>query len=240
MPGSVIPKDKLTSYQRWSIGSLDAQPATGSQPPSVSPDKAERTAPPPVSGPAEPEPAQAQNSAEELERIREEARADGHSLGYSEGLEAGRQAMAATAAETTAYFAELVGNLQTSLAHLDQHVADQVLNLALEVAAQVLRGAISTRPELLLPVIREAISALPLHHAHVVIRMNPADAPVIREQIGDQLSQTGAQIIDDPEVSPGGCILVAGASEVDATIETRWRRVLESIGVAPSEWMNRL
>lgn len=240
MAGSVIPKDKLTGYQRWSIGSLDAQPATGLQPPPAVSDKPERTVAPPVSGPTEPEAAQPQNSAEELERIREAARADGHSLGYREGLEAGRQAMAATTAETTAHFAALLGNLQTSLAHLDQHVADQVLNLALEVAAQVLRGAISTRPELLLPVIREALSALPLHHAHVVIRMNPADTPVIRQQIGDQLAQTGAQIIDDPEVSPGGCMLVAGASEVDATIETRWRRVLESIGVAPSEWMNRL
>jgi len=240
MAGSVIPKDKLTGYQRWNIGSLDTQPTTGIQPSPVTPDKAERAATPPVSGSTEPEVAPPQNSSEELERIREEARADGHSLGYREGLEAGRQAMAATVAETTAHFAELVGNLQTSLAHLDQHVADQVLNLALEVAAQVLRGAISTRPELLLPVIREALSALPLHHAHVVIRMNPADTPAIREQIGDQLSQTGAQIIDDPEVSPGGCMLVAGASEVDATIETRWRRVLESIGVAPSEWMNRL
>jgi flagellar assembly protein FliH len=62
---------------------------------------------------------------------------------------------------------------------------------------------------------------------------------LIREQIGEQLAQTGAQIIDDPEISSGGCMIVAGASEVDATIETRWKRVLESIGVAPLEWMNR-
>jgi flagellar assembly protein FliH len=129
--------------------------------------------------------------------------------------------------------------LQIALAHLDQHVAEQVLGVALEVAAQVLRGAINTRPELLLPVIREALGALPLHHAHVVLRLNPGDATLIREQIGEQLAQTGAQIIDDPEISSGGCMIVAGASEVDATIETRWKRVLESIGVAPLEWMNR-
>lgn len=235
----VIPKDKLAGYQRWNIGSLDAKPAA---PHVQSPvDNASTTvaAPSTLPGHTEAHAVQSQISAEEIERIHEEARANGHSLGYREGLEAGQQALATTAAETTARFAELLGNLQISLAHLDQNVADQVLSLALEVAAQVLRGAISTRPEFLLPVIREALTALPLHHAHVVVRLNSADAKLIREQIGEQLAQTGVQIIDDPEISPGGCLLVAGASEVDATIETRWKRVLESIGINPSEWMNK-
>jgi flagellar assembly protein FliH len=239
MAGSVIPKDKLTGYQRWSIGSLDDTRPKSHTP---QPEAAESSATtPPYPNPAhlEQQATQFLPTPDELERIREEARASGHSLGYREGVEAGQQAMATTVAETTAHFAELLGNLQTSLAHLDQHVADQVLNVALEVAAQVLRGVIDTRPEFLLPVIREALGALPLHHAHVVIRMNPADSSLIREQIGEQLSQTGTQIVDDTEITPGGCLLVAGASEVDATIETRWRRVLESIGADPSAWMNR-
>ena len=235
----VIPKDKLAGYQRWNIGSLDAKPVSHTQSPidttSPAPAAASSAAPSQPEGHA----TQSLTNAEDVQRIHEEARATGYSLGYREGLESGQQAMATTVAETTAQFAELLGNLQISLAHLDQHVAEQILSLALEAAAQVLRGAINTRPELLLPVIREALAALPLHHAHVILRLNPADATLIREQIGEQLSQTGAQIIDDPEISPGGCMLVAGASEVDATIETRWKRVLESIGVAPSEWMNQ-
>jgi flagellar assembly protein FliH len=32
-------------------------------------------------------------------------------------------------------------------------------------------------------------------------------------------------------------MLQAGTSEVDATIETRWKRVLESIGAEPQEWL---
>lgn len=235
----VIPKDKLASYQRWNIGSLDAKPVPHSQSPVDT--ASTSTAAPSTVAPSQAEVHAAQNQAstDEIERIHEEARANGYSLGYREGLEAGQLAMTTTVAETTAHFAELLGNLQISLAHVDQHVADQVLSLALEVAAQVLRGAINTRPELLLPVIREALTALPLHHAHVVVRLNSVDAKLIRERIGEQLAHTGAHIIDDPDISPGGCLLVAGASEVDATIETRWKRVLESIGANPSEWMNK-
>lgn len=234
----VISKDKLHSYQRWSIGSLDKNSALQSPPASntANAPAADAGAIPP---PTEERVAQNLPNIEEMQRVQEEARIEGYSAGYREGLEAAQQAMATTVAESTAQFAELLGNLQISLAHLDQHVAEQLLDLALEVATQVLRGAINTRSDLLLPVIREALAALPLHHAHVVLRMHPADAVLIREQIGEQLSQTGAQIIDDPGISVGGCLLKAGASEIDATIETRWRRVLESIGATSQAWINR-
>jgi len=237
----VIPKDKLAGYQRWNIGALDAKPVPQIKQPieTASVAAVEPSSPSAPPGHTEANTVQVPTNAEEIERLYDEARANGYSLGYREGLEAGQQAMATMVTETTGQFAELLGNLQTSLAHLDQHVADQVLSVALEVAAQVLRGAINTRAELLLPVIREALAALPLHHAHAILHLNPADATLIREQIGEQLSQTGAQIIDDPDISVGGCLVVAGASEVDATIETRWKRVLESIGVDPTAWMNR-
>jgi flagellar assembly protein FliH len=232
----VIPKDKLAGFQRWNIGSLEenvqvlsATEAAGSAVAGAS-----------VSTPpSETRMTPSQPSLDEIQRSHEAARAEGYSTGYREGLEAAQQAMATTAAESAAQFAELLGNLHIALAHLDQHVSDQLLELGLEVAGQVLRGAIKTRPELLLPVIREAVTALPLHHAHVILRMNPADSPSIRELVGEQLAQTGTQIVDDPTISPGGCLLTAGTSEIDASIETRWKRVLESIGTTPSEWMNQ-
>jgi len=233
----VIPKDKLSGYQRWNIGSLDAKAAPHGHPGNTTRAAVATPSANPVASVANIP--QGLTSAEDTQRIHDEARAEGYSIGYREGQEAGQQAMATTVAETTAQFAELLGNLHISLAHLDQHVAEQLLGVALEVASQVLRGAIDTRSDLLLPVIREALAALPLHHAHVALRMNPVDATLIREQIGEHLSQIGAQIIDDSEISPGGCLLVAGASEIDATIETRWKRVLESIGLTTAEWMNQ-
>ena len=131
----------------------------------------------------------------------------------------------------------LKGKPQVALAHIMVPAERQVLDLALEVASQVIRGTVATRSEALLPVIREAISALPLHHTHVLLHLNPADASVVREQIGEQLTLTGTQIIDDAAISQGGCLLKAGTSEIDATIETRWKRVLEAIGSEPREWL---
>lgn len=55
--------------------------------------------------------------------------------------------------------------------------------------------------------------------------------------MGDHLSHNGWRIIEDPSITRGGCRIELGASEVDATLETRWRRVIEAIGVT-EDWLS--
>ena len=134
-------------------------------------------------------------------------------------------------------YAALIGNLETAIADVDQSVAQQLLALAIEIAAQVTRGSIAANTEMLLPIVREAIASLPLHHTNLVLRLNPVDAENIRTQLTEQFAQTSTRIVEDREITPGGCMLQAGPSEVDATIETRWKRVLEAIGTEPQKWL---
>jgi flagellar assembly protein FliH len=226
----IIPKEELTHFQRWQVDSFEPKrpPEAPSSPPPSSPE-AEST--------AEPVPPFNLPTAEEIERMHEEARASGYQAGLAEGRLAGEQQAREAAEENTRQLLSLIENLKTSIADLEQTVADQLLSLAIEIASQVTRSAINVNPDILLPLIREAIGALPLHHAHIVLRLNPKDIESVRTPMGEQLSQIGAQLIEDSTVSPGGCMLLAGASEVDATIETRWKRVLEAIGSEPQEWL---
>lgn len=223
-----IPKEDLPTYQRWQVGSFDAQPSPASvtSPVQSSSEKEEHRAPqfhlP---------------TAEEIERLHEDARAEGYRAGYAEGQNAAAEAAEAARADESARFLMLMQNFSDALTAMDQEIAEQVLDLALEVSRQVIRSTIDTQREALLPIVREAIAALPLHHAHVSLHLNPADAAMVKENIGEQLAQSGTQILDDPAISPGGCKLVAGASEIDASIETRWKRVLEAIGATPTEWL---
>ena len=228
----VIPKEDLAAYQRWHVNSFDHRAPTatgGGTPPQPAIDNIEEEIVTTMGLP----------TADDIEQINEAARSEGYQAGFEEGRQAGEASLAEATAEELARFTALVGNLQVSLAHMDQTIADQVLDLALEVASQVIRGTIAVRTETLLPVIREAIAALPLNHNQILLHLHPSDAVVVREQIGEQLTQTGAQIIDDLEITPGGCTLRAGASEIDATIETRWKRVLDAIGSEPREWQNQ-
>ena len=222
-----IPKEQIQAYTRWELERFDPPPP----PPPPAPEP-EPPPPPEYSTPPAP-PSPALPTAEELEAIYNEAHAKGQEAGYASGYEAGL----AAAREQAEQLARVLTNLQDSLARLDQEVAEAVLACSLEVARQMTRTALEAKPELILPIIREALNALPLHHGPVTLLANPEDASLIQEHLGDQFSHAGWRIQEDRDIAPGGCRLKAGACEVDATLATRWRRILENIGVTP-EWLD--
>ncbi|MBK8523037.1 MAG: flagellar assembly protein FliH [Betaproteobacteria bacterium] len=217
-----IPKEKLTAYQRWEVAAFDeAEAAAASR----------NTAIPKTTEPAPPaEPAIPLPTAEDIERIHSEAQQAGYTVGYEEGLgEARAQAEKISA---------LVENLGHSLQQLDQDIAEELLAVAVEIAGQVLRQSLKIKPELVLPIVREAVAALPMHHGHPALFMNPADAALVRTHLGEQLAHNGWRILEDSTIEPGGCRIESGASEVDATLQTRWRRVLDAIGTT-GEWLEQ-
>lgn len=233
---SIIPKEHLVAYQRWQANAFDAPPVEESQP--ITPmATAEETEAAQTSEPvsiALPLP-----TAEDIEQIHEQARNDGFQAGFEEGRQAGEQAMQAERAQGIALLAALTANFHNALASFDQVVAEQALDLALEVASLVIGSTVQTRRELLLPVIREALQALPMHHGNLILHVNPTDIESLREGVAEMSAQGNMHLLSDSTVSPGGCVLKAGHSEIDATLETRWKRVLEAIGVNPEQWQIR-
>lgn len=216
-----IPKEKLTAYQRWELAAFDEAEKAAAEAAAAVPETA------PAMGEAAA--AVALPTAEEVERIHREAHEAGYAAGYEEGAVAARD----EAQQLAALGERLRGDLQT----IDQDVSEQLLALAVEIAGQVLRQSLQVRPELLLPVVREAVASLSLHHGHPALFLNPADAELVRRHLGEQLAHNGWRIIEDGDIAAGGCRIEAGASEVDATLQTRWRRVLEAIGTS-AEWLD--
>jgi flagellar assembly protein FliH len=165
----------------------------------------------------------------QLEAIQEQARTEG----YQAGLEAG----ARDAAREVQRLQQLVSSMQNALQDADQHIAEELLGLALEVARKMLHQALGAKPELLLPAIREAISQLPHFYQNPHLMLHPDDVPLVHEKMGDQLSRSGWKIIGDPEIERGGLRIETEHSQVDATLEARWKRVISTIGVDHS-WLS--
>lgn len=231
---SWIPKDKLTAYQRWQVAAFDEEQGLAKRAAAAP----AATAPLEQAGEVAPtlsEPAAVVPSAEEVERIRRQAHASGHAAGHAAGYAEG-----IAAAETeAATIAALLDQLQQAMTVIDQGVAEQLLALAIEIANQVVRQSLRVQPELLLSVVREALSTLHPHHGQPLLFVHPDDAVLVRKHLGEQLAHASWRVIDDSTLSVGGCRVELGASEVDATLETRWRRVIEAIGVSP-EWLRML
>lgn len=230
---SYIPKEKLTAYQRWELAAFDEEERARRQDSQEALSVQESTVPMP-----------ALPTAEEIERIHTEAQESGFQAGFQAGEAAGRaEGLAAGKAEGLEAAKAAAAQLQTvvesftqALGEMEQSVADQLLSMGLEIARQMTRASLKAHPEQLLPVIREALAALPVSHAHPVLHLHPEDSQLLQEQLGDQIAHGGWRLLADSEVERGGCRIEAGSSEVDATLPQRWKKILEAIGVQ-QDWL---
>lgn len=224
----VIPKEQLTAYQRWELGSVDPRP----EPP-----------PPPQPEPIpEPEPviSVALPTAEDLERIQKEAWQEGHDLGFAEGRKegyaAGYQEGDQEARLHVERLRELVEALETEALRQDDALAREVLELALNVAQQMLRASIEIKPQSILVVIREALLALPTLSGHHKVVVHPSSLPIVKEWLAKEHGHLSWKVIADELMPPGGFRFEGAQNELDAGMETRWREITACLGTDTS-WM---
>jgi flagellar assembly protein FliH len=159
----------------------------------------------------------------EIERMRAAAR----EAGYREGLEQGRLA----AAEDVAALRALLGRLGELVGDIEQGIASDVLSLSLDIAKHVVRSSLRVKPDLVLAVIRDAIASFPELAEGARLVLHPADAELVRAAAGTADSELAVwTIVEDPQIERGGCRLQTGATEIDATLENRWRRMVAALG----------
>jgi len=173
---------------------------------------------------AEPSPGGPVVDAQTLARAREEA--------YREGVAAGRSQAHAAADDERAQLKALIGSLNELVQGFEQTLADDVMGMSLELAKQIVRQTLKVKPDLVMAVVREAVSSLPGLTEQSVLVLNPADVVLVRQAIDDDatLASLPWRIVEDPQLERGGCRLETASTEVDGGLETRWRRVLAALG----------
>lgn len=161
-------------------------------------------------------------TAAQLEDIHLQAHEEGYQAGYAEGMkQAGIEAQRIT---------NMLEGLNKELQQVDQRIAQDLLNLALEIAKQMLQQALKIKPELLLNVVRAAINELPYFNQHAHLVLHTDDAELLRTSMGEQLLHSGWKIFEDNQIERGGCRVETAHSQIDATLPKRWQRVVASIG----------
>jgi flagellar assembly protein FliH len=173
---------------------------------------------------------------EQISAIQEQARQEGYQAGHAEGQTKGYaqgQKKAATEAERLHGLAE---TFSTEVSKADEIISQQVLDLALDLARALLKSALTIRPELVIPIVKEAVRYLPVMHQPALLFLNPSDAILVKEKIGDELTQMGWHLTDDAQLAPGSCRVETANNQIDASLPTRWQRLAASLG-KDSEWL---
>lgn len=185
---------------------------------------AEPAPPPEDAAAAAAEPVVAEPDPEVLNRERAQA--------YALGLADGRRQSEQHALREAQELRVLIAGLGRWRTELESALAEEVLSLAISMTRQIVRQALSLRPEAIVPVLRDALQILPALDRQTVLHLHPADAALVRPllDLDPMLAQSTWKIVEDARMERGGCRLETPESEVDATLATRWAHVLAALG----------
>lgn len=215
MSSHVIPKEQLSAYQRWEMDSFgDDRPV------------AAKDLPPPIVLP----------TTEQIAAIHEAARVQGYADGVKEGNVAGLKQGRAKAAAELDIFLKVAAEFNDQLSKADELIAKDVMDLALDLSKAMLKSAMVIRPELVLPIINEAIHYLPNLTQPALLFLNPNDALLIKEHLGTSLDTAGWRIKEDPAMQRGGCRIETGSNQINATTESRWHRIAGALN-SQTDWL---
>jgi flagellar assembly protein FliH len=230
----MIPKEQQSAYQRWEMTSFgDERPSTQARRAAMAPPPA----PAPMPEPVEIVPNVALPTIEELEAIREQARAEGYAEGLEEGRAAGHAEGYADGAKAGQIEAEgelehlrsIAASFSDAVMQADETIAHDVLELALRLARGMVRTAFDVRPDLILPVVQEAIGYLPVLAQPATLTLNPEDAEIVRQAMGQELIKGGWRIVDDATLARGGCKVDTASNQIDAQAQARWARLTHAL-----------
>jgi len=153
-------------------------------------------------------------------------------LARREGMEEGRREAAALLEGERVALKALIASMNEVMQDFEQSLANDVLSMSLELAKLIIRQSLRVKPEAVVAVVREAVESLPGVSDQTVLLVHPADAVLIRMVAENDraLGELPWKIVEDEHIERGGCRLETPTTEVDATLETRWRRVLAALG----------
>ncbi|MFA7668488.1 MAG: flagellar assembly protein FliH [Burkholderiaceae bacterium] len=227
-------------WRRWEMESFDPEPEVPSSPAETA-----------DTGAALPDPA---DVLAEIQSLRAAAQQRGHAEGYAaghaqghtaglqegheegqrQGYDAGFSAGQAEGMEVARQEAEklhqIVQACAQSISDIEATTGDALLSLALSVAEQVLRSTLNTEPERILDLIHDVLQLDGSHQGLLKLRLNPADVDMVERYLQQDATVAQWRLQSDPSIERGGCIVETALGNIDATLQTRWQRVVSTLG----------
>ena len=208
--GRFVPREEIGAAVSWDFGSVD-------------PDEVAAAA------------ALSAGDAARAAEQREAGYADGFNAGVAMAQELDNRQMAQflrnTGEQAAAGLEAVTRQFGEEMEAARAGIAAQLLELACEVARQVVRSELTGRPEAIAQVVEEALSLLVDESAPRTVRLHPDDKALLESYT----SGMPVALRADPSITRGGCLVECAGALVDATVEKRWMRAVANLGVS-SEW----
>lgn len=164
---------------------------------------------------------------EKPEEIGQKAYIEGFSKGEKDALESGKR-----------MFETVLNSLREAILELEKvkkeicfNAEKEIVELALAIAKKIVGHEVTTKKELILRVVKEALKKVS-DRDKINIRINPSDFQVCRDakfQLSDLVDNTESIIFEeDDKICRGGCVIETNLGDIDARIQEQLRVVEET------------
>lgn len=153
----------------------------------------------------------------------------GREMGYKDGEAKGVKAGEKIIEQRTKAWDRLLQGLVSPYEELDAVIEDELAQLAIAVARQLVRRELRTDPSAIVAVLREALGALPSADRKVRLYLHPQDARLVKEALHLNDLERPWSVVEDPTLSRGGVKVETDTSRVDASLESRLNAVIASL-----------
>jgi flagellar assembly protein FliH len=164
--------------------------------------------------------------ANEIETLKQEALKEayqqGHQAGYDEGFKEAQQ--------ERQILIRLATSLKEEIEQLRDQLSERIMTLSTNVARRILFDSIEVHPESVVHIFNKTVETLNKNMASLVIHANASSIAILQAQFGQNTELSGIRLVEDKCLAPGGFRLVHSEGEIDLTLETRWQRIIESVG----------
>lgn len=232
---SVIQKGSLTAYERWELASFDS-PRPRVMPKTAAEIAAEEAARLAEQSRLATEEACNAGYAAGVEQGRAEGFEQGKAAGYEEGLAQGVAEGRAQAEAERAQLLQIAQVFGSEVANASERISSDVLELALDLSKAMLKQALIVRPELVIPVVGNAIRYLPTLQQPALLFLHPDDVALVNEHMGDELTKAGWRVVEEAHMERGGCRVETASNQIDATTSSRWQRIAAALD-KESDWL---
>lgn len=230
------------AWRRWEMESVEL-PAEAHEPPEASDEES-------ISLPAHILEEIAWLKSQAKKEGQEQGRAEGHKEGYRQGLAEGRaqgleegraqgaeegrkEALGEGQARNQAEVEKLAALLHDSaeaLHDIEAETGQALVRLAISISQQVIRSTLSVEPEKILDTIQDVLHMDGGQEGLLRLRLHPDDLALVQPHLADDPAARHWRLQADPTIERGGCIADTALGSIDATLQTRWQRVVGSLG----------
>jgi len=154
---------------------------------------------------------------------------EGLKIGHDEGVATGLSEGKETIDKLSTDWQSLVAQLHEPLKKVEKNTEEQLLHLVVQLTEAVTLQEAKINPDIITSAIGMGIKALPSQDAQTQILIHPDDIQRVEQQFGvEYIQEQGWRLLAAPQLEPGSCQIENSTSNIDLSIKSRLKEVLES------------